>query len=174
MRNYEEGFLWPLRDFNPLGLRSAAELSCTVSFSVLREHFTAVQWYYERVEPAALQHGLRLVVTGSGKVGYFSWEALLTKLLLSVTAFGLAQQLLDVGWYYCYRHSRLIAGKAYHALDIGDGAAAATAGDDGAAPAAADVPVPAAAPAVAPAAAAPRRRPAASPARRPRKGTKDE
>ena len=44
-----------------------------------------MQVFYREDEPIALQHGLRLLVSGSGSVGYFSWEALLTKLLLAFT-----------------------------------------------------------------------------------------
>ena len=87
-------------------------------FAVLRDQFTPVHWFYDRDRPSALQHGIRLIVLGTGSIGYFSWGALLTKTLLCATAFSLAQQLLDFAWYYLYPQSRLIAAKAYHPLDI--------------------------------------------------------
>ena len=117
IRNYEVPFRWPFT-WNPLGWRTAAQLECTVRFSVLREHFTPIQWFFDREAPVALQHGLRLQVAATGSVGYFSMETLLTKLLLAFTAFSVAQSLLDVAWYYVYPHSRLIAGRAYQPLDM--------------------------------------------------------
>jgi len=116
-RNYEVPFRWPFA-WNPFGWTPASQLDCTVRFKALREHFTTVRWFELREEPIAVQHGLRLTVTTTGHVGYFSWEALLTKLLLAFTAFGVAQSLLDVVWYYTYPHSRLIAAKAFQCLDL--------------------------------------------------------
>jgi hypothetical protein len=127
IRNFAVPFRWPFA-WNPLKLTPAAQLDCTVRFSVLREHFTPVHWFYEREEPVALQHGLRLRVTTTGSVGYFSWHVLLTKLLLAFTAFTVAQSLLDAAWYYLYPHSRLIAEKAFHTLDLRREAPAATEG----------------------------------------------
>jgi hypothetical protein len=117
VRNYE-GFRWPFSLWNPFNLLPADTLECTVRFAVLRDQFTPVHWFYDRDKPAALQHGIRLVVLGTGSIGYFSWGALLTKTLLCFTAFSFAQQLLDMAWYYLYPHSRLIAAKAYQALDL--------------------------------------------------------
>ena len=55
-----------------------------VRFEVLRNQFTPVQWFYDRERPVALQHGLRIVVLGTGSVGYFAVGQLLSQLLLSV------------------------------------------------------------------------------------------
>ena len=117
IRNFAVPFRWPFA-WNPLALTPASQLDCTVRFYALREHFTPVHWFYEREEPIALQHGLRLRVTTTGSVGYFSWPALLTNILLAFTAFTVAQSLLDTAWYYLHPDSKRIASKAFHALDI--------------------------------------------------------
>ena len=117
VRNFERPFRWPFA-WNPLDVTPATRLDCTVRFSLLRSHFTPVVWYDALAEPVALQHGLRLQVTTSGSVGYFSWEALLTSLLLAFTAFGAAQTLLDAAWYYLWPRASLIADKAFQAIDL--------------------------------------------------------
>ena len=127
VRNYAVPLRWPLAWWNPLNVTPASQLDCTVRFSVLREHFTPIQTYFDRDEPIAVQHGLRLLVTATGSVGYFSWESLMTKVLLAFTAFSVAQQLLDTAWYYLSPHASAIAGKAFLELDVASSTTAAAA-----------------------------------------------
>ncbi|CAE8737154.1 unnamed protein product, partial [Polarella glacialis] len=118
VRNYHVPFSWPFSSWNPLGLETADALECTVSFAVLRDQFTPVQWFYDRTSPVALQHGLRLVVAGTGSIGYYSFSQLIEKLLLGFAAFGCAQTLLDMAWYYLHPKAPVIATKAYQSLQI--------------------------------------------------------
>merc|ERR1712050_354772 len=75
-------------------------------------------WFYDRTEPVAVQHGLRLVAIGSGSIGYFSLAALMEKLLVGFAAFSLAQVILDLGWYYLFSEADAIANVAFEKVDI--------------------------------------------------------
>merc|ERR1712046_241746 len=72
-------------------------------------------------EPMALQHGLRLIALGTGSLGYFSFFELLEKLLLGFAAFGLAQVVLDLGWYYLFSEADSIASHAYQRVQVHHG-----------------------------------------------------
>eukprot|EP00746_Dinoflagellata_sp_MGD_P025623 gnl/MRDRNA2_/MRDRNA2_160290_c0_seq1.p1 gnl/MRDRNA2_/MRDRNA2_160290_c0~~gnl/MRDRNA2_/MRDRNA2_160290_c0_seq1.p1 ORF type:complete len:374 (-),score=46.61 gnl/MRDRNA2_/MRDRNA2_160290_c0_seq1:29-1150(-) len=113
LRNYHVPYSWPLHFLNPLGFELAKEHRCTVRFEVLRDQFMPIKWFYHGTEPVALQHGLRLSAVGTGSIGYFSIFVLLEKLLLGFAAFGLAQVVLDLGWYYLYKEADTIAKHAY-------------------------------------------------------------
>lgn len=117
LQNFHIPLAWPLR-WNPLGLHQASTLDCTVRFSVLRDMFNPIQWFYDGKKPVALQHGMRLSVVGTGSVGYPSSTVLLTQLLLGFTMFGFSQSILDLGWYYFHKDSVTIANKAYEPLNL--------------------------------------------------------
>lgn len=121
LRNYHVPFRWPVSWWNPFGFTPARELDCTVRFEVLRDQFTPLQWFYHGTEPMALQHGLRLFAVGTGSVGYFSLAELFEKLLLGFAAFGLAQVVLDLGWYYLFSEADSIASHAYQRVQVNHG-----------------------------------------------------
>lgn len=58
---------------------------------------------------------------GTGRIGYFSFFALLQKLLLGFAAFGLAQVVLDLGWYYLFSEADSIAHHAYEKVQVRHG-----------------------------------------------------
>jgi len=118
LRNYHTPFEWPAGWWNPFGADLASEHECSVRFEVLRDQFTPIKWFYHGTEPIAVQHGLRLVAVGTGSIGYFSVVVLLEKLLLSFAAFGFAQVVLDLGWYYLFKEADTIAKRAYAPLEI--------------------------------------------------------
>jgi len=118
LRNYHVPFRWPSQWWNPFGAVLASEPECTVRFEVLRDQFTPLQWFYDRTEPVAVQHGLRLVAIGTGSVGYFSLAELLEKLLVGFAAFGFAQVVLGLGWYHLFSESETIRKRAYVPVEL--------------------------------------------------------
>lgn len=117
-RNYHVPFRWPLHWWNPFRATLASAHECTVRFEVIRDQFTPVKWFYDRTEPVALQHGMRLIAIGSGSIGYFSLAVLLEKLLVGFAAFSFAQVLLDLGWYYLFSEADAIASRAYSSVEL--------------------------------------------------------
>merc|ERR1719291_1131169 len=111
-----------MTSWRPFGLTTdASDIECTVRFEVLRDQFTPLHWFYHGIEPMALQHGLRLVAVGTGSVGYFSLVELFEKLLLGFAAFGLAQVVLDLAWYYLFSEADSIASHAYQRVQVSHG-----------------------------------------------------
>lgn len=121
LRNYHTPFSWPFASWNPFDFKLASDLECTVRFEVLRDQFTPLQWFYHGIEPMALQNGLRLTAVGTGSVGYFSFVELIEKLLLGFAAFGLAQVVLDLGWFYFFSEADSIAAHAYQKIQVNHG-----------------------------------------------------
>lgn len=107
---------------NPFSFLSAATKRCKIDFHVLRDEFTVVQTFYERKMPFAVQHGLRLKFRSSGSIGYVSGSVIFSAVVRALLLFGIAQTILDLGWYYFHPEGKdgKLEDVAYHKLYLNE------------------------------------------------------
>lgn len=106
VRNYHRALDW------------AGELDCEVTFRVLRNQFTQVSRFFNGTEIMAIQNGLRLKVQGTGSVGYPSFGAAVSTLIVGLAMLQLATTVVDNIAYYVHPKKTIINERVCDVLDL--------------------------------------------------------
>jgi len=106
VQNYQQPFDWQ------------GKLQCDIAFRVLRDQFTQVKQFYNGTSLLALQHGVRLRAIGNGSVGYPSFRAALSTIVVGLALLQMATTVVDNIAYYLHPKKTIINEEVCDELDI--------------------------------------------------------
>lgn len=96
-----------------------SNLTCKVSFKVLRDQFTVVQRFYTPTgTSSALQYGLRLKIIGTGSIGYPSAACAIATFVVGLAMINMATVVTDIFAQFVHPKREMIISGTCKLLDL--------------------------------------------------------